>query len=688
MKAGRFPVPHCDFTAAIREATQTRPAEGVLGRIEAATAVQIETRKNDEDLLQDPQLTSLASRNVGTVVMCGIAGIVTCAPERIDARLIETMTRAMIHRGPDAEGYFVADHIALGHRRLKIIDLEGGKQPMFNEDESVVVVFNGEIFNFAEVKLELEAKGHRFRTHSDTEVIVHAYEEYGELCPVHFRGMFAFAVYDIARDRLLLARDRLGIKPLYYHLDGERLLFASEIKPILQALGGRAAVEPGLVDFYVSLGYVPGERTLFRGALRLLPGHTLLRERGRHSVRCYWDIAAVPMLDISYDQAEEQLEHLLLQSVKLRLMSEVPLGAFLSGGLDSSAIVACMSKLMSEPVETFSVGYADDPASSELQYARTVANAFSTKHHEYILNSGDFFDSLGLLIEHMEEPVVESAAVALYQLSKLAREHVTVVLSGEGGDEILAGYPIYNKMAKIDRLYAFARYLPSALHSRIGRRASRSEKIAKYWDWAGTPLARRYRGVSSNVTDSLRARMYRPDFLAQVGDTLGNYFEKLFGALEQGTDLRRMSYVDLKTWLPDDLLIKADKMTMACSLELRVPMLDHRLLEFATALPDHLRRRGTEGKYVLKKLMERYLPREIVYRQKRGFPVPIAVWFRGRLFEQVRDILLDARTLSRGYFAPDYIRHVLARHRSGAEDLSRRIFSLLTLELWHRRYVD
>ena len=594
----------------------------------------------------------------------------------------------MIHRGPDAEGFFVTEHVALGHRRLKIIDLEGGKQPMFNEDESIVVVFNGEIFNFVQIKAELEAKGHRFRTHSDTEVIVHAYEEYGELCPTHFRGMFAFAVYDIARNRLLLARDRLGIKPLYYHFDGERLLFASEIKPILCALGGRPSVETGLIDFYVSLGYVPGEKTLFRGIFRLLPGHTLLHEHGRQSVRRYWDIAAIPMLDITPREAEERLEHLLLESVKLRLMSEVPLGAFLSGGLDSSAIVACMSRLMKEPVKTFSVGYTDDPESSELEYARIVAKVFDTEHHEFILKSGDFFDSLDLLLEHMEEPIVESAAVALYQLSKLAREHVTVILSGEGGDEILAGYPLYNKMAKIDRLYAFARFLPASLHSWIGRKAIASEKATKYWDWIRTPLPRRYRGISSNVTDSMRERIYRPEFLAQVDESVGDYFEKLFDTLEEGTDLRRMSYVDLKTWLPDDLLIKADKMTMACSLELRVPMLDHHLLEFATALPDHLRRNGDEGKYLLKKLMERYLPRDIIYRQKKGFPVPIAVWFRGPLFERVREILLDTRTLSRGYFSPDYVRHILESHHSGTEDLSRRIFSLLTLELWHRKYLD
>lgn len=620
--------------------------------------------------------------------MCGIAGIVSAASASADRALVERMTRTMAHRGPDAEGYFVRGHVALGHRRLKIIDLEGGKQPLFNEDESVVVVFNGEIFNFQEIKTELESKGHQFRTHSDTEVIVHAYEEYGDACPTHFRGMFAFAVYDLVRDRLLLARDRLGIKPLYYHVDGERLLFASEIKPILHALQGKPSVEAGLIDFYVSLGYVPGQRTLFKGIERLLPGHTLVREHGRNTVRRYWDITSIPMLDIPFDEAKERLEHLLLESVRLRLMSDVPLGAFLSGGLDSSSVVAYMSQIASDPVKTFSVGYRDDPESSELEYARVVAKAFGTEHHEFILESGDFFDSLELLLEHSEEPIVESAAVALYQLSKLAREHVTVILSGEGGDEILAGYPLYQIMPKVDRLHALTRLLPRALLRGIGERAIGSEKALKYWDWIGTPLRRRYWGISNDVTASLKKRMYSGEFLSHVGSTVGDYFEKLFGALEEGSDLRRMSYVDLKTWLPDDLLLKADKMTMACSLELRVPMLDHQLLEFATALPDHLRLNGAQGKYLLKKVMERHLPHEIVYRKKRGFPVPIAVWFRGPLYERVREILLDRRTLSRGYFRPEYIRRVLERHRAGSEDLSRRLFALLALELWHRKYVD
>ncbi|MBL8524498.1 MAG: asparagine synthase (glutamine-hydrolyzing) [Betaproteobacteria bacterium] len=620
--------------------------------------------------------------------MCGIAGIIGLPSTRIDRGQIEVMTRAMAHRGPDGEGYFVRDHVALGHRRLSIIDIGGGEQPMFNEDNSIVVVYNGEIFNFLEVKADLEAKGHRFRNHCDTEVIVHAYEEYGEQCPTRFRGMFAFAIYDIKKDLVFLGRDRLGIKPLYYHFDGKRLLFASEIKPILRMLDQRPGVDAGLIDFYISLGYVPGERTLFNGIQRLMPGHTLAFVQGRYRTSQYWDIAKIPPLQISDKDAEEKLEHLLLESVKLRLMSEVPLGAFLSGGVDSSAIVACMSKMMNEPVKTFSVGYSDDPASSELEYARIVAKAFKTDHHEFILESGDFFDSLDLLLEHMEEPIVESAAVALYQLSKKAREHVTVILSGEGGDEILAGYPLYKVMPKVDRLHSVGQFIPRGFHRWLGRNFMPSEKAAKYWDWMGTPLSKRYWGISNDVTASVKAGMYQANFAAKVGNATGDYFEALFNKIDAGTDLRRMSYADLKTWLPDDLLIKADKMTMACSLELRVPMLDHHLLEFSTALPDHLRLNGNEGKYLLKKVMERYLPREIIYRPKKGFPVPIAVWFRGPLFERVREILMDSRTLSRGYFRPDYMPRILERHRSGAEDLSRRIFSLLALELWHRKYID
>lgn len=619
--------------------------------------------------------------------MCGIAGILSinaAAPER---GAVMRMTDRMAHRGPDGAGHYLRDQVALGHRRLSIIDLEGGEQPMFNEDHSIAVVYNGEIFNFKEVKAELEARGHIFRNHCDTEVIVHAYEEYGERCPEHFRGMFAFALYDAPNKRLFLGRDRLGIKPIYYCVSGGRLLFASEVKPILGELGSKPGVRTGLIDFYMSLGYVPGEETLFDGIRRLPPGHTMTVECGQIRTRQFWDISALPMLSIGAQEAEERLDQLLEESVRLRLMSDVPLGAFLSGGVDSSAIVSYMSRLSRDPVKTFSVGYEDDPASSELEFARIVARHLKTEHHEFILRSGDFFESLDTLLEHMEEPVVESAAVALYQLSRLAREHVTVILSGEGGDEILAGYPLYSLMGKVDQVRPIANLIPGPLRRMLANSIA-GEKGIKYSDWVGLPLSKRYRGISNDVTDGIKSAMYQTGFREGGDKTVVTYFERLFQRLETGTNLRRMTYVDLKTWLPDDLLIKADKMTMACSLELRVPMLDHKLLEFCTALPDQLRRREGEGKVLLKKLMERHLPKEIIYRPKKGFPVPISVWFRGPLYERVREILLDQRTLHRGYFQPNYLSRVLERHRSGSEDLSRRIFSLLTLELWHRKYVD
>ncbi|MBL8521425.1 MAG: asparagine synthase (glutamine-hydrolyzing) [Betaproteobacteria bacterium] len=619
--------------------------------------------------------------------MCGIAGFTLKQAEPAARAQIERMTRAMSHRGPDGEGYFLSDGVALGHRRLSIIDVAGGDQPIYNEDASVVVVYNGEIFNYKDVRSTLIAKGHQFKTQSDTEVIVHAYEEYGDDCPSHFRGMFAFALYDLQRRRLLLGRDRLGIKPLYFHVSGDQLMFASEINPLLQQLASRPGVREDLIDFQMSLGYVPGDNTLFQGIRRLLPGHTMSFEAGKVSTRQFWDIAHIPPLSISEESASERFDSLLTESVRLRLMSEVPLGAFLSGGVDSSAIVALMSKLTGRPVKTFSVGYVDDPESSELEYARIVAKHFGADHHEFILESGDFFDSLDLLLTHMEEPVVESAAVALYQLSRLAREHVTVILSGEGGDEILAGYPLYRSMPRIDRIHALVGWMPGPLQAAIGTRMP-TEKLAKYWDWACTPLARRYWGISNDVTSSIKHHMYSPDFLAAHGNRVGAHFHALFMSLEKGSNLRRMSYVDLKSWLPDDLLIKADKMTMACSLELRVPMLDHHLLEFCTALPDSLRRHGGTGKVLLKRAMRKYLPAQIIDRPKKGFPVPIANWFRGSLYPRVCEILLDPRTRARKYFQGGYVEHVLERHKSGAEDLSRRIFSLLALELWHRKYMD
>jgi asparagine synthase (glutamine-hydrolysing) len=619
--------------------------------------------------------------------MCGIAGIYNGSGRPAEAAALARMTGLLRHRGPDDEGFFLDGAVGLGHRRLRIIDLENGRQPLFNEDGRVAVVFNGEIYNHEEVRAELEAKGHRFRTRCDTEAIVHAYEEYGEACPERLRGMFAFAVYDKRTGGLFLARDRAGEKPLYYAWDGETFLFASEVKPLLAARAARPEANLDALDFYVTVGYVPGERTFFRGVRKLPPGHSLALRGGELRVRKYWDLDGAPSA-LSFPEAQAAFEELFLDCVRMRLMSEVPLGAFLSGGLDSSAVVAAMSRLSSGPVKTFSVGYLDDPASSELDHARVVARRFKTDHREFILRSGDFFDSLDRLLEHAEEPVVESAAVALYQLSGLAREHVTVILSGEGGDEVLAGYPLHRLMPAVDRAHRVVRSLPAALRGWVAGGVKAHEKAAKYWDWAQAPLAERYHSISHDVTGSIKRRLYADGLCERLSGETGRYFRELFAALPGATDLRRMTYVDIKSWLPDDLLLKADKMTMAHALELRVPFLDHKLMEFCHALPDDYRLRGRQGKYLLKKVMEKYLPPGIVYRKKKGFPVPVAAWFRGPLWERTREVLLDRRARERGYFRPEYVAEVLRLHKEGKQDLSRRIFSLLALEMWHRKYVD
>lgn len=619
--------------------------------------------------------------------MCGIAGIYNKDDTPADRGMLERMTRSMVHRGPDADGHFLDGPVGLGHRRLRIIDLEGGRQPLFNEDGSVVVSFNGEIYNYRDLHTELAASGHTFSTHSDTEVIVHAFEQYGVSCPERLRGMFAFAVYDRKSRRLLLARDRVGIKPLYYWEDDQRFLFASEVKAILSALDSRPGVNTSVLDFYVSLGYVPGEETLFHGIRKLAPGHTLLLAGGKAEIRRYWDLGDSAPQEIGFPEASARLEELLRECVASHLMSDVPLGAFLSGGVDSSAVVALMSSMSSEPVKTFCVGYEDDPSSSELSWARRVADRFNTRHHEFILKPLDFFESMDLLLEHAEEPVVESAAVALYRLSLLAKEHVTVILSGEGGDEALAGYPLHRLMQWVDRVHGVLRFAPPALLDTLTPLAARTEKSLKYWDWARVPLRQRYAGISNDVTSSIKARMYSGDWSEASRRTQAG-FTAMFDALPASTPLRRMAVADIRTWLPDDLLLKADKMTMAASLELRVPFLDHVLLEYCTSLPDDYRLHRGQGKYILKKVMEKYLPPEIIYRRKRGFPVPIAAWFRGPLHERTREILLDSSSVSRGYFRRDYVEAVLARHRDGREDLSRRIFSLLNLELWHQKYVD
>lgn len=621
--------------------------------------------------------------------MCGIFGILFKDDNRIVKEdLIRSAIATMIHRGPDAEGVFVERNIGLGHRRLSIIGLSSGHQPIFNEDGNICVVFNGEIYNFMELKERLEGAGHRFYTKTDTEVIVHSYEEWGEKCIEKFRGMFAFAIYDSKRKSIFIARDRIGIKPLYFYDDKEVFVFASEIKAILNTGLVNPEVNLGAIDFYITLGYVPAPETLFRNIYKLEPGHYIVADENGMKKDEYWSLRIniyenhLP----PFEESCERLNELLFECVKSHLVSDVPLGVFLSGGLDSSSIVAFMSKIFDKPIKTFSVGYEDARDVSELDFARKVAKDFKTEHYEFILKPGDFFESIETFLYYSEEPVVESAAIALYHLSKLARSNVTVLLSGEGADELFGGYPLYRKMYGIERIYRSLRFVPSI--RKLGFYKLLPEKYSKYLYWVSTPFEERYKTVSSDIVPAIKDDMYSEDFREIIDGMVENFFQNVFSGLSGMSILQKMLYVDTKYWLPDDLLLKADKMTMATSVELRVPFLDHKLVEFAFSLPDYFKVNRDEGKLILKKAVGGILPREIIYRQKKGFPVPISRWFSSDLHNVASEILLDSRTLSRGYYNRNYIERMLYKHKAKKEDMSRRIFSFVVLEMWHRRYID
>ena len=621
--------------------------------------------------------------------MCGFCGVYD--PDgtgEIDRALVRKMTRLMAERGPDEEGTWFGPRLGLGHRRLTIIDLSAGEQPVFNEDKSILVVFNGEIFNYRAVRADLERQGHVFRTQTDTEVIVHAYEQYGEKCVDQFRGMFAFAVYDRAQDSIFLARDRLGVKPLYYAIADGKLYFASEIKPLLLALNRPVRAPLAAVDFFMSNGYVPGELTMFEGVNKLPPGHCMRWARRAPQIRRYWDLPDQPVAIIDERAAEEQLAELLRESISLCMVSDVPLGAFLSGGVDSSVVAANMAALSPGRVKTYALGFEDSQEHSELPHARRIAAHLGTEHIEHILRSEDFFENLSSFVLRTEEPIVDASGIAMYHLAKRARQDVKVILSGEGGDEILSGYPIYRTMSVLDRSHSLRSVVGAAALARMLGTKVRSEKVAKYLDWVSSDLRSSYKGVTNEVTHSVRQRFYDAGFSAEVGDVVSQRYRDLFDKLEHGDALNRMAYVDFKSWLPDNQLLKTDKMTMAASVELRVPLLDHKLVEFCMTLPPSYRLRGSTGKYLLKKTAERWLPKDAIYRRKQGFPTPIAQWFRGELFDRVAALLLDKRASERGFFRKGYVESVLTVHRSGTQDLSRRILTFVMLELWHKTFAD
>lgn len=621
--------------------------------------------------------------------MCGIFGFWRDGDHSLlQETRIREIAATMSHRGPDDEGVYINGSVALAHRRLSIIDLSTGHQPLFNENGDVAVILNGEIYNYLDLKRSLVDKGHRFRTSADTEVIVHGYEEWAEDCVERFQGMFAIAVYDSRKKRLFVARDRLGIKPLYYFCDDRTFIFSSEIKPILRTGLVTAEVNRNSLDFYSTIGYVPSPDTAFTGIYKLEPGHTLSYDGNLLKKRTYWSLPTVSDTPATsnYRQSCEQLMELLTKCVRSHLASDVPVGAFLSGGLDSSIVVALMKKELGGLVKTFSVGYEDARESNELEFAKVVATRFQTEHYEYLLQPDDFIRSVGNLVYHMEEPIVESAAIALYRLSQLARSKAIVLLSGEGADEIFGGYPLYWKMGFIDRLYMSRRHVPLPRLRRL--RNCLPEKYLKYLYWMSVPFEQRYKTVASDVVPEIWGRMSGDGTGARGNGRVQEFFDDNYRRLGNMSVLRKMQYIDTKYWLPDDLLTKADKMTMATSVELRVPFLDHVMVEFALRLPDEYKVGHSEGKLILKDLAKDILPREIVYRRKKGFPVPISKWFSGDIRSLASDILLDRRTIGRGIVNRQYMERILSTHREGSNDNSRRIMSLIIMEIWFRMYID
>jgi asparagine synthase (glutamine-hydrolysing) len=618
--------------------------------------------------------------------MCGICGIFFLDGERtVSQEDLVRMNRTIVHRGPDDEGFYLGGPVGFGTRRLSIVDRAMGHQPLCGEDSTVWITFNGEIYNHPDLREKLIGRGHAYRTNCDTETVVHAYEEYGERMVERLRGMFAFGLWDGKARRLLLYRDRLGIKPLYYALVQNTLVFSSEVKALL-TYGVPFAVEEQVIECYLRLGYVPGERTLFRGVSRLLPGHYLVAEAGSNEVRLhrYWMPRYAPERSVSEEQALHEFEALLEETVAQHRLGEVPQGIFLSGGVDSSSLLAINARQLQEPVLTFSVGYEEERDTSEFPYARRVAQQYGARHFEYELSGKNFAESLPRLIWHMDDAVADPAAIPLFFISQLAREHITVVHSGEGADEILAGYAIYRKMRWISRLQSLATPLGAAAVGQGLRLRVWPVRVRRYAEVLSKPLATRYQGVRRVLSEEMLCAAGCNGFPA--ADSL-QYRQEVFARLYRDAgeypELNQMLFVDAQTWLPDDLLVKADKMTMAASIELRVPFLDHVVVEYAGRLPCGLKLRDGMSKYLLKRLMRAHLPADILDAPKRGFPVPLAQWLRGPLFAAAQGWLLDSAFLRR-FLKREEMEKLLELHRQGKADLSSEIYGLACLSIWER----
>lgn len=630
--------------------------------------------------------------------MCGICGIVSRDRGISEAKtLIKQMCDQIIHRGPDAEGYHINNSMAFGMRRLKIIDLETGNQPIFNEDGTIGVVFNGEIYNFLELRQQLLEKGHTFSSRSDTEVLVHLYEEEGEKLVNKLRGMFAFCIWDQKKGKVFLARDRLGIKPLFYHVTPQYFLFASELKSILAMPFVKREIDFNSLSDYFTFLYVPAPRTIFENINKLPPAHFIVFENGGIEIKRYWNLEFASD-GFSKDENEyiEEFLEIFKESVKCRLISDVPLGAFLSGGIDSSLVVAMMSELSHRPVETFSIGYRGSGAYfDERKYSRLVAERFDTNHHEFIIEPPNVKELLDKIVPQFDEPFADASAIPNFLLSKETRRYVTVALSGLGGDELCGGYERYVGCLLAETY----RRLPSVLTERLIPSAVRrlpdskngnhlNERLKRFVSTANLPFLQRYLEIVGTFNEQEKELLFTKEALGCVSRPTSKVFSQIYGELPHGINpINAMSFIDINTYLVDDLLTLTDRMSMANSLEARVPLIDHHLVEFFASVPPHLKIKNYSKKYLLKKAAEKLLPKEVIYRKKMGFSVPLVVWFRNEMREYVKKALSPEQVNKAGLFNHNYISRVLGEHFSGKRNYDEKIWALINFMKWHEIYM-
>ena len=628
--------------------------------------------------------------------MCGITGAVYTDPRHpVDRALIRRMTTTLTHRGPDADGYLFGDGVGLGHRRLSIIDLSTGDQPIYNEDRTKAVILNGEIYNFRELRSELAARGHRFTTASDTEAIVHAWEEFGDACITRLRGMFAIAMWDLRHRRLVLARDRVGKKPLYYVHDGERLLFGSELKALLADPSVKRSLRLESLDDYLTFGAVSAPETIYHGIEQLAPAHYLVWEDGKIRTTEYWDVVFRPGPARAEADYLEEFRSVFGEAVRLRMISDVPLGAFLSGGVDSSAVVAAMAGESSRPVATTSVVF-EEAEVSEAAHAQAVARALRTDHEEVVVKPRAV-DILPKLVWHLDEPFADSSAVPTFYVSEAARRRVTVALSGDGGDEVFAGYEWRYGLNLLE--FRVRRMLPAALRRGVlGPLAAvwpKGDRLPRPLRWKfflrnlSLEPERAYFHDMSLFTPADKRRLLTDNVRRSLGghDSFDR-FARCFDRVRGLDHLSRILYVDFKTYLATDILVKVDRMAMANSLEVRSPLLDHKVIEFAATVPSDLKYRGRTSKYLLKRHLEGRVPASVVHRPKMGFSIPLARWLRGDLRELGRELLLSERAQARGYFVPERVSALWGAHQTGSRDHAHQLWTLMVLELWHRLFVD